>query len=250
MADLLGFYRANASLGWILAAFADSPFYINYFWLLFTINRYEGVGRFFGSIKELPQREDRQTPKGPIGFFRAKAGALGDLSPFPDARRCDGLRLTLRSEGWGYEGFLLGFGTRKLSTATGKFSRARGYHAALTLPQMLGVGSDEYIDVDVPFTAFTMEWDAGTGGEIAMYADSKGNYPDDKTLYAKGVAGTFDLRIKSIAAYGCNPNAADSSAMTAEDMTNVLSVIVVEDFAWPDGPMNEWKTVDDPVMGG
>ncbi len=239
----------------------------------FTVDRYEGVGRFFGTIKQLPPRKGKDGGdsshgsgsggKGPgIGFFRTEAGALGDPSPFPDVRTCDGIRLTLRTEGWGYKGFLVGFGTKKPSSATGKFSRARGYRADLPLPYFSSrgdsVGSDEYIDVDVPFASFTMEWNAGTGDAIATCADNSDNCPDDETLtnprpimiYAKGVEGTFDLRIKTISAYGCDPDAMEAMAAASQEGSDEPDEIVVEDFSRPGGPLNEWTTMDDPVMGG
>ena len=80
--------------------------------------------------------------------------------------------------------------------------------------------------------SFTMEWNAGMGGDMATCADDVRDCPDDETkedprpimIYAKGVKGTFDLRIKSIAAYGCGPEAASSQES---------SEIVVEDFSRP-----------------
>lgn len=225
----------------------------------FTVDRYERVGRFFGTIKKLPPRKDGRGGDDPgIGFFRAEAGALGDPSAFPDARTCQGLRLRLRTEGWNYKGFLLGFGTKKPPQATGRFSRARGYRAELVLPDTNGgVGSDEYVDVDVPFTSFTMEWNAVNGESIATCADDVANCPDDEALsdprpimiYAKGYEGTFDLRIRTIAAYGCDPAAMEAMSAANEDEEDP-DEIVLEDFSQPGGPINEWTTMDDPVMGG
>ena len=151
------------------------------------------MGRFFGEIKVLPAR-DHGSGSGSgspgVGFFRAEAGALGDPSPFPDVRTCAGLRLTLRAagEGAGYPGFLLGFGSARPANAAGTFRRARGYRAALRVPPSKpgdGDGGSDgdaaYGDVDVPFAAFTMAWDAGTGEELVTCADDVSNCPDDAT---------------------------------------------------------------------
>ena len=146
-----------------------------------SVDRFEGVGRFFGTINALPEKNGRNN--GGIGFYRAEAGALGDPSSFPDVRGCEGIRLELRSEGWDYSGFLFGFGSTKPRKATGRFSRARGYRAELHMPPHKG---DEYVSVDLPFASFTSEWDAGSGEEIAACQDDphdeeSSNCPDDKT---------------------------------------------------------------------
>ena len=189
-----------------------------------------------------------------IVVVRILAGALGDPTSFPNISTCQGIRLTLRTEGWGYKGFLLGFGSKKPPNATGKFSRARGYRAVLLPNNDKATGtSDEYTDVDVPFKDFTMEWNAETGDAIATCADNQGYCPDDETLrnprplmiYAKGVKGTFDLRIKAISAYGC-----DLDAIETSEMDDDPDLITVEDFSQPGGPINQWTTMNDPVMGG
>ena len=66
-------------------------------------------------------------------------------------------------------------------------------------------------------------------------------------IYAKGIIGTFDLRIKTISAYGCDLTAMESmsSGMDADEPDE----IIVEDFAQPGGPINQWTTMNDPVMG-
>mmetsp|Transcript_3451 Transcript_3451/g.6654 ORF Transcript_3451/g.6654 Transcript_3451/m.6654 type:complete len:592 (-) Transcript_3451:149-1924(-) len=227
----------------------------------FTVDRYEGVGRFFGAINELPPRQGSSSGSGSpgIGFFRAETGSLTDPSVFPDARTCEGLRLKLRTENWGYQGFLLGFGSKRPKSATGSFSRARGYRADLILAGAAdGVGSDEYVDVNVPFTAFTMEWNAGTGGAISTCADNVDNCPDDEVkrdlrplmVYAKGYTGTFDLRIKTIYAYGCDPVAMAAMQEADAGGSDEPEEIIVEDFSRPGGPINEWTVSNDPVMGG
>lgn len=222
----------------------------------FSVDRYEGVGRFFGTIKALPEKDGRNN-KGAIGFYRAEAGALGDPSSFPDVRGCEGIRFKLRSEGWDYSGFLVGFGSTKPRNSTGRFSRARGYRAELHMPPQKG---DEYVNVELPFGSFTSEWDAGSGSEIAACQDDShdegsSNCPDDKTkadprpimVYAKGKTGTYDLRIKTITAYDCDPNYKALDGDSNEDDTP--DVITLEDFSLP-RTINKWQTMDDPVMGG
>jgi len=227
----------------------------------FTVDRFEGVGRFFGAIKELPPRKGSSSGSGSpgIGFFRAETGSLTDPSVFPDTRTCEGLRLKLRTENWGYQGFLLGFGSKRPKSATGSFSRARGYRADLILggaPD--AVDSDEYMEIDVPFTSFTMEWNAGTGGAIVTCADNVDNCPDDEDksdlrplmVYAKGYTGTFDLRVKTIYAYGCDPVAMAAIREADARGSDEPEEILVEDFSRPGGPLNEWTVSNDPAMGG
>ena len=54
--------------------------------------------------------------------------------------------------------------------------------------------------------------------------------------------------IKTISAYGCDLAAMESmsSGMDADEPDE----IIVEDFAQPGGPINQWTTMNDPVMGG
>lgn len=165
-----------------------------------SVDRYEGVGRFFGTIKALPEKDGRNN-KGAIGFYRAEAGALGDPSSFPDVRGCEGIRFKLRSEGWDYSGFLVGFGSTKPRNSTGRFSRARGYRAELHMPPQKG---DEYVNVELPFGSFTSEWDAGSGSEIAACQDDShdegsSNCPDDKTKVGDRFSpGAFPIFLQSL----------------------------------------------------
>ena len=56
-------------------------------------------------------------------------------------------------------------------------------------------------------------------------------------VYAKGKTGTYDLRIKTITAYGCDPNYKALDGDSNEDDTP--DVIALEDFSLP-RTINKW----------
>jgi len=174
------------------------------------------------------------------GFIKAET-TKGES--WPDVSTCEGLRFVLRSATPSYQGFRVSFGNKKPPHS---FQYTYGFKANLHLD-----GDDSgFQTVDLPFDQFTDKWDAGTGDAVVTCAENKEFCPDEaskKDLFAiavwgEGVEGEVDLEIQSVAAYGCHPPESDDSSDSS-----AADAIVIEDFS---NPVHDWRTMNDPVMGG
>ena len=229
----------------------------------FTIDEDAGTGNFEGIVRIVPFL------KAP-GFIKAETKAP---SSFPDVSSCQGLQLVFdaSSEQLEYSGYRVSFGHNRPPDA---FPFTYGYKADLKLdPSSQKVGED--IVAQLPFDSFTYKWDAGTGDARVTCEEDITCCPDEETLarnfysiviWGHGVEGDVELKIKQISAYDCFASDSASSfttktasALDAEQQDTVVESnkdglpesggdeIVLEDFG---RPMNEWVTLNDPVMGG
>mmetsp|Transcript_26344 Transcript_26344/g.30147 ORF Transcript_26344/g.30147 Transcript_26344/m.30147 type:complete len:660 (+) Transcript_26344:1-1980(+) len=207
-------------------------------------------GRFVGHVAIVPSL---QAP----GFIKAETSA-GET--WPDVSSCTGLEWNVSSH-TEYSGFRVSFGKNRPPDA---FPFTYGYKANLKIP------SEEEEAVRMPFTDFTDKWDAATGDAVVTCQEDAQYCPDEETLrdlfsiaiWGEGSEGNVDLDIHSIQAYGCSGNNDETTTdynaneQEEEDSIRISSVkeetssnneILIEDFA---NPTNEWKALNDPVMGG
>lgn len=239
----------------------------------FAVDETEHAGVFHGSVEIV---SFLNAP----GFIKAET-TKGES--WPDVSSCEGFQLTVRSETPGYEGFRVSFGSKKPPDA---FPYTYGFKADLKLKRDDDT-TTTFQSYKIPFDEFTDKWDAGTGDAVVTCSENKEFCPDEaskKDLYSiavwgEGVEGEVDLRIQSIAAYGCscNENAGigfssgsvsgddfiastsssiEESAASLEtgDGDSAVAVavptedfITIEDFS---SPLHHWSTMNDPVMGG
>jgi len=218
----------------------------------FQVDKANHVGVFHGSVEIV------SFLKAP-GFIKAET-TKGES--WPDASSCEGLRFTLRSSTPNYKGFRVSFGSKRPPDA---FPYTYGFKSNMHLDD-----SKDFQTIRLPFDEFTDKWDAGTGDAVVTCAENKEYCPDqnDKkdlysiALWGEGVEGKVDLEIQSISAYGCQSiddettNISSSSSSTdsiesemelEEASSGGSDAITIEDFSAPE--MN-WKTMNDPVMGG
>jgi Complex I intermediate-associated protein 30 (CIA30) len=224
------------------------------------------------------------------GFILAETTTLSKQK-FPDVSSCQALQLTLRSLTTPtYAGFRVSFGTRHIPN----FRYGHGYKASFHVPpassSSSSSSSSSFVTVTIPFTDFTIDWDAGTGDAITSCADNTDNCPDEQTLqnmqrlalWAEGVEGNVDLQVQSIAATQCGSSSSGGSGhgssrsafvqvttqQKQEPTTQALIVIrEEEDDAGRVGsaddeelheiiiedfaaPKISWAAMNDPVMGG
>eukprot|EP00536_Pseudo-nitzschia_multiseries_P015361 jgi/Psemu1/327873/estExt_fgenesh1_pg.C_8680004 len=194
----------------------------------FVVDTDQKLGVFHGSVEIV------SFLRAP-GFIKAETAA-GES--WPDVSACEGLQLIARSSTPDYRGFRLSFGHK------------RPPHS---FPYIYGFKTDVHL-VKLPFDSFTDKWDAGTGDAIVTCKENKEYCPDAASLkdlysiavWGEGVEGEVDLQIQSISAYGCK--SATSAADAADgDGTDGVDSITIEDFS---DPVHEWRTMNDPVMGG
>eukprot|EP00535_Pseudo-nitzschia_heimii_P006937 CAMPEP_0197190380 /NCGR_PEP_ID=MMETSP1423-20130617/21540_1 /TAXON_ID=476441 /ORGANISM="Pseudo-nitzschia heimii, Strain UNC1101" /LENGTH=545 /DNA_ID=CAMNT_0042642749 /DNA_START=66 /DNA_END=1703 /DNA_ORIENTATION=+ len=227
----------------------------------FVVDEKEHVGAFHGSVEIV---DFLNAP----GFIKAET-KKGET--WPDVSTCTGFQFTIKSETPGYEGFRVSFGSKRPPDA---FPYSYGFKANLHLDEESHDGFQSY---RIPFDQFTDKWDAGTGDAVVTCAENKEYCPDEASLkdlysvavWGEGVEGDVDLKIQSISAYGCSggcptgddfingvaPDDDSVEDLTAAEPANspeVVSgsppdVIALEDFS---SPVNDWTTMNDPVMGG
>ena len=183
------------------------------------------------------------------GFIKAETTV--EKEGWPDVSTCRGLQLVVKSSTPNYRGFRVSFGHKR---PPGAFPYSYGFKTDMVLRDTANddTNGDKFQQIDLPFDAFTDKWDAGTGDAIVTCHDNKEYCPDEATLkdlysigvWGEGVEGNVDLRIRSISAYGCNSDTSDSGIDTSGIESNAIAI---EDFS---DPINEWTTMNDPVMGG
>jgi len=156
----------------------------------FTIDKEAQVGIFNGTCAIVPSL---QAP----GFI--KVVSLGSI---PDVSGCKNLVLNMNSKA-AYKGFRISFG---LGHYPGGKRFAYGYKSNFEAP----VG--EFGDVVLPFTGFSDHWDDGSGEPITKCVDDKKACPTTASLqkmrtiniWAEGVEGDINLKVKSIRASDCS----------------------------------------------
>lgn len=218
----------------------------------FTVDETNHVGVFHGSVEIV---SFLNAP----GFIKAET-TKGES--WPDASSCKGLQLTLKSSTPSYEGFRVSFGSKRPPDA---FPYTYGFKTNMALD----ASNTGFQTVQLPFNEFTDKWDAGTGDAVVTCAEDKQYCPDETSkkdlfsiaVWGEGVKGEVNLQIQSVAAYGCNAGSGivggsdeadelDEKPVvdaTAEDVSAGSDTITIEDFS---NPNHEWKTLNDPVMGG
>jgi len=188
------------------------------------------------------------------GFIKAETTA-GES--WPDVSTCEGLQLIARSSTPDYKGFRLSFGHKRPPHA---FPYIYGFKTNVRLSEGSSDSDDnKFVQVKLPFDGFTDNWDAGSGDAIVTCKDNKEYCPDADSLkdlysiavWGEGVKGEVDLQIQSISAYGCKTSASNSASDStpADDngIDGVEDSITIENFS---NPTHEWRTMNDPVMGG
>ena len=221
----------------------------------FVVNDSKKVGVFHGSVEIV---SFLNAP----GFIKAETTKGESWS---DVSSCEGLQFSLRSSTPSYEGFRVSFGNKRPPDA---FPYSYGFKANMKLD---AGDASAFQTVQLPFDQFTDKWDAGTGDAIVTCAENKEYCPDEASLkslfsvavWGEGVEGEVDLEIKSVAAYGCKGSSSsvgsDGDAIiesnepeeifedVPEETASDSDTISIEDFS---NPIHEWRTMNDPVMGG
>ena len=154
-----------------------------------------GIGVMNGKVAIVPFLQ------GP-GFIKAETEA-GEA--WPDISSCTSMKLTARGL-TDYDGYRISFGKNK---PPGGFMFIYGYKADFFLPQVST--SSEFVDIVIPFTSFSYDWDPATGDQITTCSEDESNCPDIDTLkdlysiaiWGEGVKGDVHLEIQSISATGC-----------------------------------------------
>ena len=148
----------------------------------------KGLGIFSGETKIVPKL------KAP-GFCNLQA----DHASFPDISTYSAIKLVLRST-IPYKGFKLAFGP---APRTGFFASYKADFTTASTPDAEG-----FQTVTIPFDNFSSKWSSYTGEPTTTCASDKSVCPDASHLRhlssmeiaAEGVAGKFNLEIKSISA--------------------------------------------------
>jgi len=201
----------------------------------------DNVGVFQGSVEIVPFL------KAP-GFIKAET-TKGET--WPDASKCDGLQFTLKSSTPSYQGFRVSFGNKRPPDA---FPYTYGFKTNLKLD----ASQQDFQTIRLPFDTFTDKWDAGSGDAVVTCQENKEYCPDqnDKAnlfsiaVWGEGIEGKVDLQIQSIAAYGCTSSdeTKDGDAENeASAVSSTVDTFVLEDFK---NPTHDWRSMNDPVMGG
>lgn len=158
-----------------------------------TFSIEDGLGVFDGEVVDVPFL------KAP-GFIKVQSRDL--FHGYPDVSSCQGIKLSVKSS-VSYEGYRVGFGNAHPPDA---HTFAYGYKSNMKVPK-----GDHFVDVEIPFHAFSDLWDDATGDQIKTCHDCPEYCPDQRTLqnmktisvWAEGVAGKVHLEIKTISATGC-----------------------------------------------
>jgi len=231
----------------------------------FSVDTTQHLGVFSGSVEIV---SFLNAP----GFIKAET-TKGES--WPDVSSCDGFEFSLRSSTPSYEGFRVSFGKKRPPDS---MPYTYGFKANMALDADVDASSSKSSDgfqtVKLPFDEFTDKWDAGTGDAVVTCAENKEYCPDEDSLkdlfsiavWGEGVEGAVDLEIRSVSAYGCSGSSdsrsdsdsdSSSSDSESEDSSDdepeadaaitVGDSIVIEDFS---NPLRDWKTMNDPVMGG
>jgi Complex I intermediate-associated protein 30 (CIA30) len=205
----------------------------------FALDEQNGSCHFTGHVVDVPFLH------GP-GFIKIETA--NNDGNWPDISHCQGLQVLARSKS-DYQGYKLSFGHDRPPHA---FRYIYGYKANLPVPSSIGdeSSSSEMTTIQVPFDQFSDDWDPATGNALASCRDDPNYCPSASAkqnlssiaIWAEGVAGSVDLELEKIQAYGCV-----AKTIAADDDVN--DEIVIEDFS-QQPPRNVWTTMNDPVMGG
>lgn len=152
----------------------------------------DGVGVFEGEVVDVPFLH---AP----GFIQVRTNSIG---AYPDVSSCSALEIVAKTK-YDYQGYRFSFGN---AHAPGGKYFANGYKSNL-----VGVSSDYFKAITIPFDEFTDFWDDATGDAIHTCKENNIYCPDEMTLknlgrmaiWAEGVAGKVHLEIKTISAVGC-----------------------------------------------
>jgi len=240
----------------------------------------KGVGIFHGRVELV------SFLKAP-GFIKAETAPTKGTT-WPDVSTCDGLQLVVNSSTPSYAGFRVSFGHKRPPGAfpysygfkTDLHLGSTDANADADTDNNNNNNNDTFRQYQLPFDHFTDNWDAGTGDAKVTCAENPEFCPDTASkqdlysiaVWGEGVLGNVDLQLKSIAAYGCSRGTISSTTTTSDDgprnNTNDASsstttstttstntdnkvgnnnIITIEDFS---NPINSWRTMNDPVMGG
>jgi len=164
-----------------------------------TISIKDDVGVFDGEVVD-------------VSFLKAPGFiTMRGEGNYADVSSCDHLRMTARASE-AYDGYRISFG-RKIEPGS---PFPRGFKADFKSP--LGT---EMVNIDIPFTDFTVNWDGKTGDAITTCEEDASFCPDTETLqnmhtisvWGEGVDGKVKLEVASIKGIGCT---ADGTSPAAE----------------------------------
>jgi len=178
----------------------------------------DGMAKFEGTCAIVPFLR----APGFITMVTGDRRGSSDSAPFPDVSGCQGMALTLRSS-VDYKGYYVSFGTD--IAPGGRY--AMGYKTPLDLD-----ASEDFVDIQLPFSDFSSKWDDATGKtkvtcqEDHRFCPSLDNLQDMKTIsfWGEGVEGNVALDVKYIGAYGCASGATFALASAPTDQANSGSV--------------------------
>ena len=130
---------------------------------------------------------------------------------YPDVSCCDSIKLTVMTDG-DYDGYYFGFGS------------TFAYKAELNI-SLVG----EYVDVIIPFDAFSVEWYEGTSitkirvtcADDPSFCQQTLKNMESLSIWGEGVEGSINLKTKSISAVGCSP--ADVKGLDDTGLSSVSS---------------------------
>ena len=173
----------------------------------FTVT--DGVGLMSGSVEIV---SFLNAP----GFIKAEKEAV-----YPDISTCSGLVVSCAhftgDPSAEYAGYRIGFGRQRAPEDLDPHKWSSGFKAPFA-PGM------NLMDVEIPFTAFSDDWDDATGDVIVTCAEDERVCPtgsvlrDIQTLsvWAEGVEGAVHLELHSIKAINCGGGRWSHAAATDE----------------------------------
>jgi hypothetical protein len=193
----------------------------------FKVDAAKGIGVFDGEVKIVPSL------KAP-GFCNMQA----ERAHFADVSGADALELVVRST-VAYKGFKAAFGP---APRTGYFS---SYKADFDV-----VVSKEWQTVTIPFKKFSSKWSGTTGEPTVTCSADPSVCPDAEHLKkltsmeiaAEGAAGKYHLEVKSISAVKMSQGMARTFFASGE--------VPMSTFDGASATTQQWREVNDPVMGG
>ena len=137
------------------------------------------------------------------GFIKAEKSGT-----FPDISTCSGFVISCKhyigDPNGDYTGYRIGFGTQRAPEDLEPHRWSSGFKAPFQAGMVLN-------DVEIPFTAFSDDWDDATGEIIVSCADDQRVCPHASNLqdlqklsvWGEGVEGDVNLEIHSIKAINC-----------------------------------------------
>jgi len=182
------------------------------------------------------------------GFIKSAGdGKYADAS----AALSGGLRLTVRSQTPGYQGFRLTFAAGTLSpdyscAGGGSIPLSRGCFKR----QFTVAGGKDFSEVYLPFNSFSDKWSPSTGKQTTTCAEDADVCPKAKDLsgivrmefWAEGAAGAAELEVLKVEAVS------EESAVAVRSTAG--GVVPLVSFDGAAGTTFSFKELNDPVMGG